>query len=64
MQNFIKASKSSSPTTILGATLLPTIGNNSMYIETSQSISLVKLFFLVLKKQVFFKLVLLITITT
>ena len=37
IQNFIKSTKTNSPTGYLGATILPPIGNSFMYIETSSN---------------------------
>ena len=37
IQNFIKSTKTNSPTGDSGATILPPIGNSFMYIETSSS---------------------------
>ena len=37
MENFIKSTKTSSPTSFSGATSLPPIGNSFMYIETSSN---------------------------
>ena len=55
--------KKSCPTCLPGATSLPPIGDSFMYNEASQKNSAMKTFWLLLNKQMFFKLVILLVIS-
>ena len=56
IQNFIKSTKSNSPTGDSGATSLPPIGSAFMYIEKALVITVIIGFSLVGKELIFFKL--------
>ena len=62
--NFLKSTRTNSPTGESGATTLPPIGNSFMYVETSSNNHVSVKFFFLLKDQTSFKLVISLSIIT